>query len=217
MKEGQNDSAGILVIGSSNTDMVVGSNRIPLPGETILGGDFFMNPGGKGANQAVAAVKLGGKVAFIARVGSDIFGEQAIAHFTQEGIGTSAVITDTIHPSGIALITADEAGENCIVVAPGANGSLLPEDILRHKNKIAEAGIILLQLEIPIETVNKVVAIARANHKKVILNPAAACSLPKEIFANLFLLTPNRLYTEMRTGIKIESLGCRYPCSRRCF
>ena len=207
MKEGQNDSAGILVIGSSNTDMVVKSNRIPLPGETILGGDFFMNPGGKGANQAVAAARLGGKVAFIARVGSDIFGQQAIAHFKQEGIDTFGVIVDPYHASGVALITVDEFGENCIVVASGANGFLLPEDILQQKNKITEAGIILLQLEIPIETVNEVMAIARTNHKKVILNPAPACSLPKEIFTDLFLLTPNKVETEMLTGIKIESLS----------
>ncbi|WP_152267285.1 ribokinase [Agriterribacter humi] len=207
MKEGQNDSAGILVIGSSNTDMVVKSNRIPLPGETILGGNFFMNPGDKGANQAVAAARLGGKVTFIARVGSDIFGEQAIAHFKQEGIDTFGVIVDPHHASGVALITVDEFGENCIVVASGANGFLLPEDILQHKNKIAEAGIILLQLEISIETVNEVVAIARTNQKKVILNPAPACSLPKEIFTDLFLLTPNRLEAEMLTGIKIESLS----------
>ena len=207
MKEGQNDSASILVIGSSNTDMVVKSNRIPLPGETILGGDFFMNPGGKGANQAVAAARLGGKVAFIARVGSDIFGQQAIAHFKQEGIDTFGVIVDPYHASGVALITVDEFGENCIVVASGANGFLLPEDILQQKNKITEAGIILLQLEIPIETVNEVMAIARTNHKKVILNPAHSCSLPKEFFTDLFLLTPNKVETEMLTGIKIESLS----------
>ena len=207
MKEGQNDSASILVIGSSNTDMVVKSNRIPLPGETILGGDFFMNPGGKGANQAVAAARLGGKVAFIARVGSDIFGQQAIAHFKQEGIDTFGVIVDPYHASGVALITVDEFGENCIVVASGANGFLLPEDILQQKNKITEAGIILLQLEIPIETVNEVMAIARTNHKKVILNPATACSLPKEIFTDLFLLTPTKVETEMLRGIKIESLS----------
>ncbi|HRN57236.1 MAG TPA: ribokinase [Agriterribacter sp.] len=206
MKEGQSDSAGILVIGSSNTDMVIKSNRIPRPGETILGGNFFMNPGGKGANQAVAAARLGGKVAFITRVGNDIFGEQAITHFKQERIDTSAIITDPIHPSGIALITVDEAGENCIVVASGANAFLSPSDIILYKNKIAEAGIILLQLEIPLETINEVIALAGVNHKKVILNPAPACSLPKEIFTGLFLLTPNRLEAEMLTGIKIESL-----------
>ena len=207
MKEGQNDSASILVIGSSNTDMVVKSDRIPLAGETILGGDFFMNPGGKGANQAVAAARLGGKVAFIARVGSDIFGERAIAHFSQEGIDTRTIITDPVHASGVALITVDEAGENCIVVAPGANAFLSREDILLHTNKIVDAEIILLQLEIPTETVNEVMAIARVNDKKVILNPAPVCSLPEESFTGLFLLTPNRLEAEMITGIKIESLS----------
>ena len=206
MKDGQNDSASILVIGSSNTDMVIKSSRIPLPGETILGGDFFMNPGGKGANQAVAAARLGGKVAFIARVGSDIFGEQAIAHFKQEGIDTPGVIVDPNSASGVALITVDDSGENCIVVASGANGFLSREDILQHKNKITEAGIIVLQLEIPIETVTEAIAIAKSNHKRIILNPAPACPLPEDIFEDLFLITPNRLEAEMLTGIKIESL-----------
>ena len=207
MKEGRNDSTSILVIGSSNTDMVVQSNRIPLPGETILGGDFFMNPGGKGANQAVAAARLGGKVDFIARVGSDIFGEQAIAHLGREGIDTRTIITDPVHASGIALITVDEAGENCIVVAAGANGFLSPQDIVQYKNKITEAGIIILQLEIPLETVLEAIKLARAHHKKVILNPAPACLLPEEIFEDLFLITPNRMEAEMLTGIKIESLS----------
>ncbi len=207
MKEGQNDSAGILVIGSSNTDMVVKSNRIPQPGETILGGEFFMNAGGKGANQAVAAARLGGNTAFIARVGNDIFGQQAIAGFKREGIDTSAIITDPVHPSGVALITVDEAGENCIVVAPGANAFLSPADILYHKNKIAGAGIIILQLEIPVETVHEVIGLVRANHKKVILNPAPAYALPDEMLNGLFLLTPNKVEAEMLTGIKIESLS----------
>ncbi|HRP57444.1 ribokinase [Agriterribacter sp.] len=207
MKEWQNNSTGILVIGSSNTDMVVRSNRIPLPGETILGGDFFMNAGGKGANQAVAAARLGGNVAFIGRVGNDIFGEQSITQLKREGIDSEAIITDPVHPSGVALITVDEAGENCIVVAPGANAFLSPSDIIRHRNKIAEADIILLQLEIPLETINEVIALARKNHKKVILDPAPACPLPKEIFTDLFLLTPNKVEAEMLTGVKIGSVS----------
>ncbi|HEX5026996.1 MAG TPA: ribokinase [Agriterribacter sp.] len=199
-------TAGILVVGSSNTDMVIKSSRIPLPGETILGGDFLMNPGGKGANQAVAAARLGGRVAFIAKVGNDIFGEQAIAHFRNEGIDTAAVIADKEHPSGVALITVDAAGENCIVVAPGANGFLDATDILHFKNKITEAEVIVLQLEVPLPTVEQVVAIAAANHKKVILNPAPACILPAGIFKSLFLLTPNQVETEMLTGVKVNTL-----------
>lgn len=203
----QNHSANLLVIGSSNTDMVVASTRIPQAGETIIGGDFFMNSGGKGANQAVAAARLGGNTAFIARVGNDVFGEQSVACLKQEGIDTSAFITDPVHPSGIALITVDKAGENCIVVAPGANVFLSPEDILQHENKIAEADILLLQLEIPVETVQQAMALARNNHKRVILNPAPACELPNEIFSGLFLLIPNKTEAEMLSGIKIESIS----------
>jgi len=200
-------AAGILVVGSSNTDMVIKSSRIPLPGETILGGDFLMNPGGKGANQAVAAARLGGRVAFIAKVGNDIFGEQAIAHFKNEGIDTAAVITDKDHPSGVALITVDSAGENCIVVASGANGFLADTDILQYKNKIEEADVIVLQLEIPLPTVAHVIAIAAMNKKKVILNPAPACALPDDIYKSLFLLTPNQVETEMLTGVKVKTLN----------
>jgi ribokinase len=109
--------------------MVIKADKFPLPGETILGGEFFMFPGGKGANQAVAAARLGGRVTFITRVGNDIFGEQALQHFKKEGIITDYIVTDRLHPSGVALITVDSAGENTIVVAQGSNGALAPDDV----------------------------------------------------------------------------------------
>ena len=119
----------ILVIGSSNTDMVIRTGHLPLPGETVIGGTFFMNPGGKGANQAVAVARLGGRVTFVCKTGSDIFGHQACQIFMEEGIDASFVFSDTKNPSGVALITVDDRAENCIVVAPGANAHLTVEDL----------------------------------------------------------------------------------------
>ncbi len=120
----------IVIIGSSNTDMVIKSERIPQPGETILGGTFFMNPGGKGANQAVAASRLGGEIIFITKTGNDLFGRQSVELYANEGIGTNYVFSDNKKPSGVALIMVDSKGENCIAVASGANSSLSPKDII---------------------------------------------------------------------------------------
>lgn len=137
----------IIVIGSSNTDMVIKTAKLPLPGETILGGTFLMNPGGKGANQAVAAARLGGSVTIVAKVGNDIFGNAAVEQFKKEGIITKYLVKDAINPSGVALITVDDKGENCIVVAPGSNGTLSPSDI--NKDIYASGGdkILLISLK----------------------------------------------------------------------
>ena len=164
----------VLVIGSSNTDMVVKTPHLPAPGETILGGTFFMNAGGKGANQAVAAARLGGDVTFIAKLGDDIFGRQALQLFKDEGIDTSCIIVDAQHPSGVALITVDDKGENCIAVASGANAQLMPGDIENARDKITSAPIVLMQLEVPVETVAWAASLAFQNGTAVILNPAPA-------------------------------------------
>ncbi len=195
--------APVLVIGSSNTDMVVKTPHLPAPGETILGGTFFMNAGGKGANQAVAAARLGGKVTFIAKTGDDIFGRQALQLFGEEGIDTSRIITDPQHPSGVALITVDDKGENCIAVASGANGHLLPADIENVQDKIVDAAIVLMQLEVPVETVAQAAAIASKAGAMVILNPAPACELPNDIFRHISIITPNETEAEMLSGIKV--------------
>ena len=158
----------IVVVGSSNTDMVVKTSRLPLPGETILGGRFFMNAGGKGANQAVAAARLGGAVGLVAKVGDDLFGREAKESFAKEGIDTSSIIIDQNNPSGVALITVDENGENCIVVAPGSNGSLLPTDIDIAIDKIQAASWILMQLEVPLETIEYVTELAAQKNISVI-------------------------------------------------
>ena len=195
----------IVVVGSSNTDMVVKAAHLPAPGETILGGTFFMNAGGKGANQAVAAKRLGGAVTFIAKTGTDIFGLQAQQLFRQEGIDVSCLISDPHHPSGVALIMVGEGAENCIAVASGANAALHPNDLEQATEKITSAGIVLLQLEIPVETVLYVATLAAQHRRKVILNPAPAVPIPDALFKNISILTPNEGEAEALTGIKIEN------------
>jgi ribokinase len=198
--------ASILVIGSSNTDMVIKAGKFPSPGETILGGVFFMFPGGKGANQAVAAARLGGKVTLIAKLGNDIFGQQALQQFTNEHINASLVITDRENPSGVALITVDARGENTIVVAQGANGTLTTTDFAHTDGAFNEASIVLMQLEIPVETVLFAAQKGNKAGKKVILNPAPAAPLPGELFKGLYLITPNEGETKALTGIAVTDI-----------
>src|SRR5436309_747834 len=143
----------IIVIGSSNTDMVIKTKKFPAPGETILGGEFFMFSGGKGANQAVAAARMGATVILICKTGNDIFGLRSIEEFKKEGIITEYIRKDINTASGTALILVDEKGENEIVVAPGANETLTSIEIQAAENQIAAAGVMLLQLEIPVESV----------------------------------------------------------------
>jgi ribokinase len=197
------NSASIVVVGSTNTDMVIKASHLPQPGETILGGTFFMSAGGKGANQAVAAARLGGDVSFIAKIGYDIFGKQSIELFEKEGIDTSFIVRDKLEPSGVALITVDDKGENCIVVAPGANAALNMDDINDAKNKIENASLLLMQLEVPIDIVEYVATIAEAKQVKLILNPAPAAKLSDELLCKIFIITPNQKEAEMLTGIKV--------------
>lgn len=206
----------ILVIGSSNTDMVIKSLRIPQPGETVLGGTFFMNAGGKGANQAVAAARLGGDVSFIAKTGNDIFGKQAVELFSSEGIDVSGIIVDAQYPSGVALITVDANGENCIVVAPGANAALNIADIENAKEKIEEASIILMQLETPVATIERIAEIASSTNSKVVLNPAPAAVLSDELLQKISVITPNQKEAEMLTGIKINDKILPWKQQRFC-
>ncbi len=196
----------IVVVGSSNTDMVIKADHLPAAGETIIGGSFFMNPGGKGANQAVAAARLGGNVTFIAKIGNDIFGRHSVQTFEEEKINTSYILSDPGHPSGVALITVDKNAENCIVVAPGSNASLSPNDLVAAKLAIEKAGVLLVQLEIPLTTVEYIVAIAAKAGVKVILNPAPSCQLPDSLLRNISIITPNGREAEMITGIKVINL-----------
>ncbi len=195
----------ILVIGSSNTDMVVTVDRLPAPGETLLGkrNSFFSAGGGKGANQAVAAARLGASVSLVCKTGNDVFGQQARSSFEKEGIDTRHVFTDPALPSGVALITVDMQGENSIVVAPGANDSLLPADLAAVPGLIRESDIILMQLEIPLESVAYVADMAFRKNKRVILNPAPAQSLPADLLRHISLITPNEKEASLISGVKI--------------
>lgn len=198
------NSPTIVVVGSTNTDMVIKASHLPQPGETILGGTFFMSAGGKGANQAVAAARLGGSVLFIAKTGYDIFGKQSIELFEKEGIDISGIQRDHYQPSGVALITVDDKGENCIVVAPGANAALTPGDVDEAKEKIENASLLLVQLETPIETVEHVADIALSKKIKFVLNPAPAAKLSDELLKKISIITPNQKEAEMLTGIKVS-------------
>ena len=182
--------------------MVVKTDQLPLPGETKLGGLFFMNAGGKGANQAVAAARLGGNVILVTKLGNDIFGLKSLEGFKSENIDTSYVFTDEQAPSGIALIIVDKEGENCIVVAPGANGNLLPADI-EKVSTLKDAEMILIQLEIPMETILHVAKMAKTKQQKLIINPAPAQELDDGLLDGLFLITPNETEAYVLTGIKV--------------
>lgn len=199
MTKGKN----IIVIGSCNTDMVIKADRLPVPGETIIGGSFMMNPGGKGANQAVAAARLKGNVYFIAKTGNDLFGKRSIEQYMDEGIQTDNIYSDPDLPSGVALIMVDVNGENSIAVAAGANGSLSPEDIKKAQSVIEKGDLLLMQLEIPIETVEYAAQIANEQGIKVVLNPAPARSLSNKLLQNLHIIIPNETEAEILSGIKV--------------
>ena len=195
----------ILVIGSSNTDMTAKTAELPRPGETVLGGVFTMGAGGKGANQAVAAQRLGGKVKFICKVGKDMFGDNSIAQYEKEGLDTSGILRSNL-PSGVALIYVDSHAENCIVVASGANGDLTEEDIEKSRKDLEGCDILLLQLESPIPSVLKAAKIAHQAGKTVVLNPAPACPLPEEIFRNIDLFIPNETELSTFSGIEVKDV-----------
>lgn len=196
----------IIVIGSCNTDMVINMERLPLPGETLIGGKFFMNPGGKGANQAVAAARLGGHVTLVAKVGNDALGSKAREQYAAEGIDTTHILTDKEQPSGVALIMVDAHGENSIAVASGANARLGPKDIDRAQESIMQADIVLMQLETPITTVEYTAHIAKKLGKRVILNPAPAHALPDSLLRCLYMLIANETEAEFISGIQITDM-----------
>jgi len=196
----RNRQPRIVVVGSANTDLVVRVPRLPRPGETVIGGTFATAGGGKGANQAVAAARAGGHVVFVAKVGADAMGDAAIASYRAEGIDTTHVARDAASPSGVALILVDAAGENSIAVAGGANDRLLPADVDRARDAIAAADVLLVQLEVPLETVRHAAAIARAAGVPVILNPAPARPLDAGLLADVAILTPNETEAQLLTG-----------------
>jgi len=193
----------ILVIGSSNTDMVIKTEKLPCPGEIIVGGTFMVNSGGKGANQAVTAARLGGNVTFVTKRGNDLFGNKSVGLLMREGIDTQYVIKDMEHPSGVALLNVDAKGESSGVTAPGSNSYLYPEDINEKIFDPAKFGILLLQMEIPIGTVEFLAHSAWEKGIKVILNPAPIQQISDELYKHIWLLTPNETEAEILTGIKV--------------
>ena len=196
----------IVVIGSSNTDMILQMEHIPRPGETILGGRFSMAAGGKGANQAVAAARAGGDVTFLARIGNDLFGKQTLEGLLQEGINVDCINSDAQSPSGVALIFVADDGENSIGVASGANARLLPEDIDAEKATLESADMLVMQLETPLETIQRAAEIAHAAGVPVILNPAPAQSLDQDLLRRISILTPNESEAERLTNIPVSDI-----------
>lgn len=196
----------IFVLGSSNTDMVIKADHLPVLGETILGGKFSMSPGGKGANQAIAAARLGGRVTLISKIGTDLFGKASLALFEEEGINTSFIFTDAAQPSGVALITVDRNGNNCIVVASGANAALRPSDLSFAVEAIESSSLLLLQLETPLETLEYIADIAFKKHALVILSPSQVLRSDSALLASVSILTPARRDAELMTGMQIISL-----------
>jgi len=197
-------TANIVVVGSSNTDMIIKLDRIPKPGETRLGGEFLTAAGGKGANQAVAAARAGGVVTLVARVGQDMFGERAVAGLVENGVNVQYVQYDKA-PSGVALIFVGEDGENSIGVGSGANAKLSPADVRKAKAAIANADVVMMQLESPLETVTTAAELAAAGGAIVILNPAPAQPLPDSLLKNVSILTPNESEAELLTGVCVNS------------
>jgi ribokinase len=195
----------IVVVGSSNTDMVVKSDRLPGPGETVTGGCFAMVPGGKGANQAVAAARLGAEVTFVAKVGDDVFGRQAIEGYRRDGIRTDFILRDLEQATGVALILVDSSGENLISVASGANHALTPGDVDAAAEPIRAADLVMLQLEIPPETVARAAAIAHQAGVPVMLDPAPAPDGPLDatLLSQITYLTPNETEAARLAGVDV--------------
>ena len=195
----------IVVLGSTNTDMVIRGRKIPVAGETISGGSFLMNPGGKGANQAVAVARLAAKrgtCMFIGKVGDDLFGRDCAVRMKKDGIDAKLIV-DRKEPSGTALILVDPKGQNVISVALGANGTLSPKDITPFRKDIESAAVLLMQLETPMPTVLTAAKWAHAEGVPVVLNPAPAAKLPRELYRCVDWITPNETEAELLTGVRV--------------
>lgn len=207
--------AKITIIGSSNTDLMMQVDKTPGPGETIIGKQFSVNPGGKGANQAVAAARAGGDVSFIGCIGKDVFGNLAIEKLDKDNIDTSSIFRDSDAPSGMALVYVDANGENSISIAPGSNFELSPKNIDESLGKLSNTKIILTQLEIPIETVERAAHLARKQGITFILDPAPAASLSDNLMGNVDIITPNETEAEKLTGIALTNeTNIRSACEK---
>ena len=197
----------VVVVGSANMDLVVRCSRIAAPGETVLGGQFMTAPGGKGANQAVAAARLGGDVSLVGRIGNGYFGDELLRALVADGIHTDFLQRDSRRRTGVALISVDAQGQNAITVAPGANSLVNQQDIEAARERIAEADMLIIQLEIPLETVTFAIEFARSLNTRVLLNPAPmqyTDPLPAYLLRKVDVLTPNEYEAA-------ALLGCETP------
>jgi ribokinase len=199
--------APVCVVGSANIDLTFRIARLPRPGETLAGSAFHLGHGGKGANQAVAAARLGAHVTFVGRAGNDLFGQRISENLAAHGIDTTHLIVDADRPSGVASITVDDQAQNCIVVVPGANHGLSPQDIHRAAAAIRSARVLLCQLEVPLAAVHEACRIARDAGVRTILNPAPAAALPEELLRLIDLCVPNQTELEQLTGQPAKTLG----------
>lgn len=208
----------VCVLGSVNMDLVIRSPRLPVPGETLLGGPFETHPGGKGNNQAVAAARMGARVSFVGAVGSDAYGADMRGVLAREGVDVSRVLTRENVTTGIAVIVVDEHGQNTIVVAPGSNGTLTARDVRSAAETIRSCDVLLMQLEIPMEAVVEGAKIARSAGRRVVLNAAPAATLPEDLLAALDLLVVNETEADMVTrGMGLIVDGTRLASSRAGF
>ncbi len=196
----------VIVVGSLNMDLVVRAPKIPRPGETVLGSDFKQVPGGKGANQADAASKLGAETAMLGAVGKDSMGDQLIQALRKDGVNVEMVLKKENLPTGVAAIVVEDSGNNAITVAPGANSALTPDDLSGMEKVFEKAKVMLVQLETPIDTVKASLRMARKNNVTTILNPAPATELDDEIFSLVDILTPNETELELLSGMETDSI-----------
>jgi ribokinase len=195
----------VCVVGSSNLDLTFRTTRLPRPGETLAGQTFQLGFGGKGANQAVMAARLGAWVTMVTRVGCDVFGEQTVRNYQEHGIDSTHVLRDRERPTGVASIVVDDAGQNCILLVSGANAGLSPEDVRAAASAIGEAGVLLCQLEVPLETTLEAFRVARAAGVRTILNPAPAVPLPDELLRLTDFCIPNETEAELLTGQRVTT------------
>ena len=196
----------IISLGSINMDLVARTPRFARPGETLVGTDFYTAAGGKGANQAVAAARLSGKAIMIGRVGDDLFGKDLITNMESVGVDTQRVSIDANRPTGTALITVDDQAENTIIIVPGANGAVGAKELALLGELMATAKILLLQLEIPLETIISAAKAASEKGVKVLLDPAPARELPTELLGYCDFITPNETEAEILTGVAINNI-----------
>lgn len=206
MAEGMTTPAKICVVGSSNIDLITRVPRLPRLGETMVGHSFHLGYGGKGANQAVMAAKLGARVTMVTKLGGDVFGNNTLENYQAHGIDTTFVLFDPAHASGVAPIFVDDHAQNFIVIVPGANDRLTPSDARAAAQAIRSADVLVCQLEIPLETTLEAFRIAKSGNVRTILNPAPAALLPDELLALTDFCVPNETETELLTGASARHL-----------